>query len=49
MVYAIDASVYIFRAWFSMPDTMVDDNNDPVNAMYGFTRFIGDFLESANW
>ena len=31
-----------------MPDTMVDDNNDPVNAMYGFTRFIGDFLESAN-
>ena len=48
MVYAIDASVYIFRAWFSMPDTMVDDNNDPVNAMYGFTRFIGDFLESAN-
>ncbi len=48
MIYAIDASVYIFRAWFSMPDTMVDDDANPVNALYGFTRFIGDFLEGTN-
>jgi 5'-3' exonuclease len=48
MIYAIDASVYIFRAWFSMPDTMVDVDNKPVNALYGFTRFLGDFLEKTN-
>jgi DNA polymerase I len=48
MIYAIDASVYIFRAWFSMPDTMVDSEANPVNALYGFTRFIGDFLEGTN-
>ncbi len=47
MIYAIDASVYIFRAWFSMPDSMVDEDNNPVNALYGFARFLGDFLESA--
>ena len=44
MIYAIDASVYIFRAWFSMPDSMVDTENNPVNALYGFTRFLGDFI-----
>jgi DNA polymerase I len=48
MIYAIDASVYIFRAWFSMPDSMVDTENNPVNALYGFTRFLGDFIESTN-
>jgi len=45
MIYAIDASVYVFRAWFSIPDTMVDQDENPVNALYGFTRFLGDFLE----
>ncbi len=46
MTYLIDASVYIFRAWFSIPDTMIDADRNPVNAVYGFTRFLGDFLES---
>jgi 5'-3' exonuclease len=45
MQYLIDASVYVFRAYYSMPDDMVDDNGNPVNALYGFCRFIGDFME----
>jgi 5'-3' exonuclease len=45
MQYLIDASVYIFRAYYSMPDDMVDDDGNPVNALYGFCRFIGDFME----
>ena len=45
MQYLIDASVYVFRAYYSVPDDMVDDNGNPVNALYGFARFIGDFME----
>jgi len=47
MIYAIDASVYVFRAWFSIPDSMIDAERNPVNALYGFTRFLGDFLEQS--
>lgn len=45
MQYLIDASVYVFRAYYSMPDDMVDSEGNPVNALYGFCRFIGDFME----
>lgn len=45
MQYLIDASVYVFRAHFSMPDDMVDGDGNPINALYGFCRFLGDFLE----
>jgi 5'-3' exonuclease len=46
MQYLIDASVYVFRAYYSMPDDMVDGNGNPINAFYGFCRFIGDFMEN---
>jgi 5'-3' exonuclease len=45
MFYVIDASVYVFRAWFSIPDDMQDNAGNPVNALYGFARFLSDFLE----
>ena len=45
MQYLIDASVYVFRAYYSMPDDMTDDAGNPVNAFYGFARFLGDFME----
>lgn len=45
MQYLIDASVYVFRAYYSIPEDMVDDNGNPINALYGFCRFIGDFME----
>ncbi len=48
MQYLIDASVYVFRAHYSLPDDMVDDDGNPVNALYGFCRFLGDFMERVN-
>lgn len=45
MVYLIDASVFVFRAWYSIPADMRDPDDNPVNALYGFARFLGDFLE----
>ena len=45
MQYLIDASVYIFRAYYSMPEDMVDDDGNQINALYGFCRFLGDFME----
>jgi 5'-3' exonuclease len=45
MQYLIDASVYVFRAYYSIPDDMLDDAGNPVNALYGFCRFLGDFME----
>jgi 5'-3' exonuclease len=48
MQYLIDASVYIFRAYYSMPEDMVDAEGNPVNALYGFCRFLGDFMEQVN-
>jgi len=48
MQYLIDASVYVFRAYYSIPDDMVDGEGNPINAFYGFCRFLGDFLEQVN-
>jgi 5'-3' exonuclease len=45
VLYLIDASVYVFRAWFSLPDDMVDGDGNPVNALFGFARFLADFVE----
>ncbi|MCA1798354.1 MAG: exodeoxyribonuclease IX [Xanthomonadaceae bacterium] len=47
MVYLVDASVYIFRAWFSIPDSMRDPAGNPVNALYGFARFLAELMERA--
>ncbi|HEX5489455.1 MAG TPA: 5'-3' exonuclease H3TH domain-containing protein [Rhodanobacteraceae bacterium] len=44
-VYLIDASMYVFRAWHSMPDAFFDTDGNPVNAVHGFARFLLDFLE----
>ncbi len=44
--YLIDASIFVFRAWFSIPDSMTDPNDDPVNAVFGYARFLSDFIEA---
>jgi len=44
-IYLVDASIYIFRAYFSIPDVMTDKNGNPVNAVYGYTNFLLDLLE----
>ncbi len=44
-LYLIDASIYVFRAWFSLPDTLNAVDGTPVNAVYGYLRFLTEFLE----
>lgn len=43
-LYLIDASVYVFRAWFALPDSFHAPDGRPVNAVYGYTRFLLEFL-----
>jgi DNA polymerase I len=44
-VYLIDASVFVFRAWHSVPLEIVDPDGNAVNALHGFSRFLGDLIE----
>lgn len=44
-VYLIDASVQIFRAWFSVPPEFTDAEGRPTNAVYGFAGFVCQLLE----
>lgn len=44
-VYLIDASIYIFRAWYSVPDALFNRAGMPINALHGFAGFLGSFLE----
>ncbi len=47
MIYLIDASVYVFRAYYSMPPEMADRDGHPAHATFGFARFLGDLIERA--
>jgi len=43
--YLVDASLYVFRAWHSMPDRFMDPAGNPTNAVYGFARFLCELIE----
>jgi 5'-3' exonuclease len=47
MIYLIDASVYVFRAYYSLPPDMTDRDGNPAHATFGFARFLGDLIERA--
>ena len=44
-VHLIDASPYIFRSYFSVPETIVDRDGNPANAVHGFTSFLLRYLQ----
>jgi 5'-3' exonuclease len=44
-LYLVDASLYVFRAWHSMPDEFRDSEGRPSNAVHGFARFLLELLE----
>jgi 5'-3' exonuclease len=46
MLYLVDASVYVFRAYYSVSDDLTDPLGRPVNAVYGFTKFLCDLLQT---
>src|SRR5690606_37842 len=46
-LYLVDASMYVFRAWHSMPDEFHDADGWPTNAVHGFARFLLELLDRA--
>jgi 5'-3' exonuclease len=44
-LYLIDASVFVFRAYHSVPIAVADPDGNAVNALHGFSRFLGDLIE----
>ncbi|RBF98121.1 exodeoxyribonuclease IX, partial [Xanthomonas oryzae pv. oryzae] len=47
-LYLVDASLYVFRAWHSIPDEFQDAQGWSTNAVHGFARFLLDVLEREN-
>jgi len=47
VVYLVDASIYVFRAWFSWPEDLLASDGRSVNAVFGFSRFLCELLEQA--
>ncbi|MFC5570002.1 5'-3' exonuclease H3TH domain-containing protein [Lysobacter yangpyeongensis] len=46
-LYLVDASMYVFRAWHSMPAEFTDADGWPTNAVHGFARFLLELLDRA--
>ena len=44
-VHLIDALPYVFRAYFSLPSSIVDPRGAPVNAVRGWTSFLLRYLD----
>ena len=44
--YLVDASIYIFRAYFSLPERWHSPDGYPLNAVYGYTLFLLELLET---
>src|SRR6185436_8889538 len=46
--YLIDASPYIFRAYFSLPDSIRDRDGKPAQAVHGFVSFLLKLIAEEN-
>lgn len=44
-LYLVDASVYIFRAWFSVAEVVSDTAGRQANAVHGYGQFLCDLIE----
>ncbi len=44
-VHLVDASPYIFRAYFALPDSLVAPDGQPTNAIHGFFGFLVRLVE----
>jgi len=45
-IHLIDASPFVFRAYFSLPTSMVDTDGRPSNAVHGYAGFLLRYLET---
>jgi 5'-3' exonuclease len=39
-VYLVDASIYVFRSWFTYPDDLTDRDGRLANAVFGYADFL---------
>jgi len=46
--YLIDASPYIFRAYFALPATIKTPDGKPANAIHGYTEFLIQILKKSS-
>ena len=44
-LHLIDASPYVFRAYFALPAHLTDERGRPNNAVAGFARFLVNYIE----
>src|ERR1044071_553822 len=45
MLHLIHPSIFVFRAYHTVPNNLTDLDGNPVNALHGFARFLGDLIE----
>jgi len=48
MLYLIDSSIYVFRAWQTLPPTIVNTHGEQANAVQGFTDVLVQILRDKN-
>jgi len=48
MLYLIDSSIYIFRAWQSLPSSILNTHGEQANAVQGFTDTLVQILTERN-
>ncbi len=44
MIYLLDASIYVFRGWFALPDSLTTPDGEPANGFRGFATTLADTL-----
>ncbi len=44
----VDASIYIFRSYFALPDNWHSSNGESVNAVYGYGQFLLNLMVESN-
>lgn len=47
MLYLVDSSIYIFRAWQTLPDRIVNTHDEPANAVIGFADTLAKIVSEA--
>lgn len=47
-LYLVDSSIYIFRAWFILPSSIVCPRGEAVNALYGFADFLSQVTDQVS-
>ena len=44
MLYLVDSSIYIFRAWQTLPDSIQNTHGEPANAVMGFADTVAKII-----